>query len=73
MQIDHEAAEFPFQQLAAQHTEMVCGMNLALIEGLVAGVGATGLQPALDPQPGWCCVVLSTDTSRADAERTGLS
>jgi predicted ArsR family transcriptional regulator len=63
----------PFHRLAAQHTEVVCGMNLALIEGLVAGLGATGLQPALDPQPGWCCVVLSTDTPRADAERTGLS
>ena len=63
----------PFHRLAAQHTEVVCGMNLALIEGLVAGLGATGLQPALDPQPGWCCVVLSTDTPRADAQRTGLS
>jgi len=63
----------PFHRLAAQHTEVVCGMNLALIEGLVAGLGATGLHPALDPQPGWCCVVLSTDTPRAGAQKTGLS
>src|ERR1700733_2699132 len=63
----------PFHRLAAQHTEVVCGMNLALIEGLVAGLGATGLHPALDPQPGCCCVVLSTDPPRADAQRAGLS
>lgn len=63
----------PFHRLAAQHTEVVCGMNLALIEGLVAGLGATGLHPALDPQPGCCCVVLSTDTPRAGAQKTGLS
>jgi predicted ArsR family transcriptional regulator len=63
----------PFHRLAVQHTEVVCGMNLALIEGLVAGLGATGLHPALDPQPGWCCVVLSTDTPPAGAQRSELS
>ena len=42
----------PFHQLAARHRDVVCGMNLALIEGLVAGLRATGLQPALHPQPG---------------------
>jgi predicted ArsR family transcriptional regulator len=63
----------PFHRLAAQHTEVVCGMNLALIEGLVAGLGATDLHPALDPRPGCCCVVLSTDTPPAGAQRTGLS
>ena len=48
----------PFHHLAAQHTEIVCGMNLALIEGLVSGLDVSGLQPALDPQPGYCCVVI---------------
>ena len=32
----------PFHQLAEQHRDVVCGMNLALIEGLVAGLGANG-------------------------------
>ena len=49
----------PFHQLAAEHRDLVCGMNLALIEGLVAGLGANGLHPALDPQPGHCCVAIS--------------
>jgi predicted ArsR family transcriptional regulator len=63
----------PFQHLAAQHTEIVCGMNLALIKGLVAGLGATGLHPALDPQPGCCCVVIGTDTAAGDTPRMELS
>jgi predicted ArsR family transcriptional regulator len=49
----------PFHQLAAEHREVICGMNLALIEGLVAGLGASQLHPALDPQPGCCCVAIS--------------
>jgi predicted ArsR family transcriptional regulator len=49
----------PFHQLAAQDPGVVCGMNLALIEGLVTGLGASGLCPALEPQPGRCCVSIS--------------
>src|ERR1700760_3328724 len=48
----------PFHQLAEQHRELVCGMNLALVEGLVEGLGADGWRPALDPQPGQCCVAI---------------
>jgi predicted ArsR family transcriptional regulator len=48
----------PFHQLTEQHREVVCGMNLALVEGLVEGLGADGLRPALDPQPGHCCVAI---------------
>jgi predicted ArsR family transcriptional regulator len=51
----------PFHQLAEQHRELVCGMNLALVEGLVEGLGADGWQPALDPRPGQCCVAIGGD------------
>ena len=44
-------------------------MNLALIEGLVAGLGASG-RPALDPRPGRCCVVISAGAAPAPARRT---
>lgn len=57
----------PFYRLATQHTEIVCGMNLALIQGLVAGLGTSGLHPALDPHPGCCCVVIGTGTTPVDA------
>ena len=59
----------PFHQLAAQHRDVVCGMNLALIEGLVAGLRATGLQPALHPQPGHCCVVIGASAASGGAAR----
>ncbi|MGH3276078.1 MAG: transcriptional regulator [Streptosporangiaceae bacterium] len=50
----------PFRELAASHRDLVCGMNLALIGGIVAGLGADGeLSPALRPGPGHCCVVLA--------------
>ena len=48
----------PFHQLAAEHRDLVCGMNLALIDGLIEGFGANDLHPELDPQPGRCCVVI---------------
>jgi predicted ArsR family transcriptional regulator len=53
----------PFHQLTEQHREVVCGMNLALVEGLVAGLGAGGWHPALDPRPGHCCVAIGGDRS----------
>src|SRR6516162_2209315 len=48
----------PFHQLAEQHRAVVCGMNLALVEGMCAGLGADGWHPALDPRPGHCCVAI---------------
>jgi predicted ArsR family transcriptional regulator len=51
----------PFHQLAERHRDVVCGMNLALVEGLAAGLGADGLHPVLDPQPGHCCVAIGGD------------
>jgi predicted ArsR family transcriptional regulator len=51
----------PFHQLAERHRDVVCGMNLALVEGLVAGLGADGWQPVLDPWPGHCCVAIGGD------------
>src|SRR3984957_3477538 len=51
----------PFRQLAEQHRDVVCGMNLGLIEGILAGLGADGLRPVLDPRPGHCCVAIGAD------------
>ena len=48
----------PFHQLAEQDPGIVCGMSLALITGVVTGLGASGLCPALDPRPGHCCVAI---------------
>ncbi len=48
----------PFHHLAERHREVVCGMNLTLIEGLAEGLGADDVNPVLDPRPGFCCVAL---------------
>ena len=65
----------PFHQLTERHREVVCGMNLALVEGLVEGLGAEGWRPALDPRPGYCCVAIGGGAVMTDgtiaAHRTG--
>ncbi len=48
----------PFHSLADEYTELVCGMNLDLIGGLLSGLDNTGLEAKLDPVPGRCCVRL---------------
>lgn len=48
----------PFHQLAEQHRELVCGMNLSLIGGLVSGLRLPDWRPVLDPRPGHCCVAI---------------
>lgn len=49
----------PFHTLAQEHTQLVCGMNLSLLEGLLTGLGHTGLRAHLDPKPDHCCVRLA--------------
>jgi predicted ArsR family transcriptional regulator len=48
----------PFQALARRHPAIVCQMNVALCEGIVAGLGADALEVALEPEPGRCCAVV---------------
>ena len=49
-------ANCPFHVLSQRHPGLVCGMNLALLEGLLEG--ADGLRARMDPRPGLCCVVV---------------
>jgi predicted ArsR family transcriptional regulator len=53
----------PFHLLASRHPPLICGMNLALLEGLLAGAAAGGLTARLDPRPEECCVVLESKTN----------
>lgn len=48
----------PFHALVSEHTELVCGMNLALMQGVVEGSDLPGVKPVLAPRPGRCCVTL---------------
>lgn len=46
----------PFHALAQDHTALVCGINEALVEGIVEGVAATDWRAVLSPEPDHCCV-----------------
>jgi predicted ArsR family transcriptional regulator len=68
-----ELRNCPFHQLATRHPGIVCGMNLALIEGLVAGLGADYLRTALEPGERRCCVVIDGAGPPSRTPRTGAS
>ena len=53
----------PFHHLAELQPDLVCHMNLALIQGLAAGLDAGRPQPVLDPEPEHCCVAIPAATS----------
>lgn len=54
----------PFHSLAREHPELVCGMNLSLIGGLLAGLRSSHLLARLQPEPGRCCVALDREVGR---------
>jgi predicted ArsR family transcriptional regulator len=55
----------PFHVLAREFPPLVCGMNLALLEGMLAGASTgRGWTARMDPRPGECCVVLESKKSR---------
>jgi predicted ArsR family transcriptional regulator len=51
----------PFHELAQRQTELVCGMNLELVCGVLDGLGDTEHSARLDPEPSYCCVVLHAE------------
>ncbi|MEN3537353.1 transcriptional regulator [Microbispora sp. ZYX-F-249] len=56
----------PFHVLAESHPLLVCSMNLALCEGMLAGLGETGVAATLDPRPGECCVAFTPSKTNVD-------
>lgn len=51
----------PFHQVAQRQTELVCGMNHALVRGILSGTGDDPDRAELAPCPGRCCVVIHPD------------
>ncbi|RAS65773.1 putative ArsR family transcriptional regulator [Lentzea atacamensis] len=51
----------PFHSLAQKHTQLVCGMNLCLISGLLDGLSSTTHTASLAPTPTHCCVRLDQE------------
>ena len=48
----------PFASLREGCRDVICGMNLALVEGVLSGLGVQGVSAALEPQTDTCCVAL---------------
>jgi predicted ArsR family transcriptional regulator len=46
----------PFHQLSRRYTDLVCGMNLDIMQSLIEELGLERLEARLEPQPGMCCV-----------------
>jgi predicted ArsR family transcriptional regulator len=51
----------PYHALVDEHRPLVCGMNLALVGGVVHGAGGAGLAARLDSRPGLCCVAIGPE------------
>ncbi len=51
-------ANCPFQALAQDHMVLVCGANLAFLDGLVVGLQTGDVEVWLDPEAGRCCVIV---------------
>jgi predicted ArsR family transcriptional regulator len=54
----------PFDRIAAQHRQLVCGANHAMLQSLTDQVDGDPptVRAVLDPQPGRCCVTLTRDS-----------
>jgi predicted ArsR family transcriptional regulator len=50
----------PFAHLAHEFPVLVCSMNLALVEGLLEGIGKPAGRAVMDPAPGRCCVAITS-------------
>ncbi|MCA1842228.1 MAG: transcriptional regulator [Actinobacteria bacterium] len=48
----------PFRSLVPGHTALVCGMNLALLEGFAGALPGGAVTARLEPAAGRCCVRL---------------
>jgi len=51
-------ANCPFAAVAREQTPVVCGTTLALVEGIVTGMGLRGVEVCAVTQNGSCCVAL---------------
>ena len=51
-------ANCPFHTLARQAPELICGINRALVDGLLRGLGNERVQAVLVPPEAACCVEL---------------
>jgi predicted ArsR family transcriptional regulator len=60
----------PFEPLSRESPEIVCETALAIVGGVIDGVGTGGIQVARRDRRTWCCVVLTRPSSGEDGQPT---
>jgi len=50
----------PFDPIAQQSRDLVCGLNHSFLTGFINGLNAPTVQAVLEPRTGECCVELRT-------------
>jgi predicted ArsR family transcriptional regulator len=52
----------PFHHLAAEHRDLICGMNVSLVQGMIDGLPDDGRTARLDRGATGCCVAIAART-----------
>jgi predicted ArsR family transcriptional regulator len=53
----------PFDRVAGDCPEVVCGLNLRLVEGLIEGLGLRRARAVLEPADERCCIAIRSTSS----------
>ena len=53
----------PFHHLAAQHRDLICGMNVSLVQGMIDRLPGDGRTARLDRGATGCCVAIAASRS----------
>lgn len=55
----------PFDALAKERRDVVCAMNVDLMDGVLDGLRASGIAASFEPTAGTCCVALRRRSEKA--------
>lgn len=58
----------PFDHLARDHTQLVCGVNQHFVQGVIEGVGCPCAHASLEPETGYCCVTIREESAAGSPE-----
>jgi len=59
----------PFHRIVQEHTDLVCSLNRALVQGALIGTGDDPERAELCPRTGRCCVIVHPERAEAGPER----
>ena len=54
----------PFHRVAQEHTDLVCSLNRALVQGALIGTGNDPERAELCPRTGRCCVIVHPESAQ---------